>query len=50
MVEHILIDDKYYSIKIVKEIEAGFARDVCFGEEAFDPASEFLEHFDDLHN
>ncbi|AES70132.1 DUF4283 domain protein [Medicago truncatula] len=48
-VENILIDDKHYSIKIVEEIAAGFARDVCFEEEASDSASEFSEHFDELN-
>jgi len=45
-----LIDDKHYSIKIVEEIEAGFAPDVCFEEEVSDSASEFSEHFDELNN
>lgn len=48
-VENILIDDKHYSIKIVEELEAGCARDVCFEEEFFDSASEFSEHVDELN-
>jgi len=49
VVENIFIDDKHFSIKIVEEIEAVFARDVCFEEEVSDSASEFSEHLDELN-
>jgi len=49
VVENILIDDKHHFIKIVEEVETGFARDVCFEEVPSDSASEFSEHHDDLN-
>ena len=48
-VENILIDDKHHIIKIVEEVETGFARDVCFEEVPSDSAFEFSEHRDDLN-
>jgi len=39
-VENILIDEKSYNMKIVEEIEYGFARDVCFDEKSTYSASD----------
>lgn len=50
VVENILIDDKHYSIKIVEDIEPGFARDVCLDDKALDSTSEFSEQLGDFDN
>jgi len=47
-VENILIDEKCYNIKIMEEIEYGFACDVCFDEKSTYYTSEYSEQIGDL--